>query len=59
MGKGKGGRALAHCDHAVVVPSPATARIQEAHITIGHVLMELAEDLWIAQPTGKHADASA
>ena len=56
---GDGGRALAHCDHALVVPSPTTARIQEAHITIGHALMELVEDLWISQPTGKHADASA
>ena len=56
---GEGGRALAHCDHALVVPSHTTARIQEAHIAIGHALMELAEDLWIAQPTRKHADASA
>ena len=39
-----GGPALAHCDYAVVVPSAITARIQEAHITIGHVVMELVED---------------
>ena len=56
---GDGGRALAHCDHALVVPSPTTARIQEAHITIGHALMELVEDLWIAQPASKYANTSA
>ncbi len=56
---GDGGQALAHCDHALVVPCHTTARIQEAHIAIGHALMELAEDLWIVQPTRKHADASA
>jgi D-sedoheptulose 7-phosphate isomerase len=26
------------CDHAVMVPSERTARIQEAHIFIGHYL---------------------
>jgi D-sedoheptulose 7-phosphate isomerase len=31
-----GGPLLALCDHAVVVPSQTTARIQEAHIFIGH-----------------------
>ena len=27
---------LPMCDLAIVVPSPVTARIQEAHILIGH-----------------------
>ena len=31
-----GGKLLALCDHALVVPSTVTARIQEAHIFIGH-----------------------
>lgn len=36
---GKGGGALAAaCDVAIVVPSEVTARIQEAHILIGHAL---------------------
>jgi D-sedoheptulose 7-phosphate isomerase len=36
---GKGGGALAPaCDVALVVPSATTARIQEAHIVIGHAL---------------------
>ena len=41
---GDGGAALAECDLALVVPSNVTGRIQEVHITAGHVLMELVED---------------
>ena len=38
------GRAMAAmCDVAFVVPSAATPRIQEVHITIGHVICELAD----------------
>lgn len=32
------------CEHAVVVPSSETARVQESHIAIGHALLELVED---------------
>jgi D-sedoheptulose 7-phosphate isomerase len=32
------------CDIAIVVPSPVTARIQEAHILIGHTLCGLIEE---------------
>lgn len=39
-----GGPALAECDLALIVPSNVTGRIQEAHITAGHALMELIED---------------
>jgi D-sedoheptulose 7-phosphate isomerase len=39
-----GGRLLAMSDVAVVVPSDITARIQEAHITIGHTLCGLVEE---------------
>lgn len=31
-------------DYAFVVPSTVTSRIQESHITLGHVLCELVED---------------
>ena len=31
-----GGELARICDEAVIVPSPATARVQEAHIFIGH-----------------------
>jgi len=41
---GCGGRALEYCDKAFVVPSNNTGRIQEAHITAGHALMEYIED---------------
>ena len=39
-----GGPALALCDHALLVPSDETARVQEAHITLGHAILELVED---------------
>jgi D-sedoheptulose 7-phosphate isomerase len=35
---GTGGELAAVCDAVIVVPSPVTARIQEMHITIGHML---------------------
>lgn len=41
---GDGGPARSHCDNALVVPCTETGRIQEAHIMIGHILMELVED---------------
>ena len=40
----KGGEALKYCDEAFIVPSNDTGRIQEAHITAGHALMEYIED---------------
>jgi D-sedoheptulose 7-phosphate isomerase len=45
---GDGGPALAECDLALIVPSNETGRIQEAHIAIGHAVMELIEDRLIA-----------
>ena len=33
----------AHCDLAVVVPSDRTSRVQEAHITIGHLWCEMVD----------------
>jgi D-sedoheptulose 7-phosphate isomerase len=47
---GRGGGALAQeCEIALVVPSDVTARIQEAHIFIGHILCEQIEtDLGLA-----------
>jgi D-sedoheptulose 7-phosphate isomerase len=41
---GTGGQLAALVDYPFVVPSPITARIQESHITLGHVLCELAEE---------------
>ncbi len=39
-----GGSARALCDHALVVPDSETARIQECHIALGHIVLELLED---------------
>jgi D-sedoheptulose 7-phosphate isomerase len=39
-----GGPAKSHCDLSFIVPSNDTGRIQEAHITAGHALMEYVED---------------
>lgn len=41
---GNGGVARGLCDHPLVVPSDVTARIQEAHIALGHAVLELLED---------------
>ena len=40
---GDGGKLAAVVDLALVVPSDSTPRIQEAHITIGHIVCELVE----------------
>ncbi len=40
---GTGGQMQEVCDALIVVPSPVTARIQEMHITIGHVLCKALE----------------
>jgi D-sedoheptulose 7-phosphate isomerase len=39
-----GGLLLAHCDQALIVPSSVTARIQEAHIFVGHCWCSLIEE---------------
>lgn len=38
-----GGRLKPLCDLALVIPSQDTARIQEMHITLGHILCDLLE----------------
>jgi D-sedoheptulose 7-phosphate isomerase len=45
---GDGGPAAQLCDLALVVPSSETARVQEAHIALGHAILELLEDRLIA-----------
>jgi D-sedoheptulose 7-phosphate isomerase len=40
---GDGGDMRALCDHCLVVPSGETARIQEGHILLAHVLCEIVE----------------
>ena len=43
LGKG-GGEAFKLVDHSIVIPSQSTARVQEMHITVGHILCELIEE---------------
>jgi D-sedoheptulose 7-phosphate isomerase len=43
LGKG-GGKAASHVNESIVVPSNSTARVQEMHILIGHILCELIEE---------------
>ena len=45
---GDGKPAIEACDHALLVPSTETARIQECHIALGHAVLELLEDRLIA-----------
>ncbi|MDB3990720.1 SIS domain-containing protein [Gammaproteobacteria bacterium] len=41
---GSGGDTKDICDHSIIIPSTVTARIQESHILVGHIIMELIED---------------
>ena len=41
---GSGGQMMNLCDVCVCIPSTTTARIQEVHLTIGHILCGLIED---------------
>ena len=40
---GDGGKMRDLADNCIIVPSKITARIQESHITIGHILCEIIE----------------
>src|SRR4051812_4576617 len=39
-----GGKMKAVCDHIINVPSNDTPRIQETHITLGHIICQLVEE---------------
>ncbi len=41
---GTGGKLAGLVDYPFIVPSTLTSRIQESHITLGHVLCEVVED---------------
>ena len=41
---GKGGKMLNSCDELFIAPSNVTARIQEVHILVGHILCEIVEE---------------
>ena len=40
-----GGSARELCSHSIIIPSSDTQRIQEAHITAGHIICELVESI--------------
>jgi len=42
---GDGGTAAKYTDLPIIIPSYTSMRIQEVHITMGHVLVELVENL--------------
>jgi len=46
---GTGGQMAALCEVCICVPSTVTARIQEVHLTIGHLLCALVEDALLAE----------
>ncbi len=46
---GTGGKLAALVEYPFIVPSSVTARIQESHITLGHVLCELIEEHFLGQ----------
>ena len=49
---GHSGGAIAEmADYALIVPSKKTPRIQEVHITVGHVICEMVERLLFRVPT--------
>ncbi|MCU1408527.1 MAG: hypothetical protein JWM23_607 [Microbacteriaceae bacterium] len=48
---GDGGRALAFADHALIVPSTETPRIQELHTVMLHLISEMV-DAWAAGEDG-------
>ena len=43
LGGGRGGRMIELADHCLIVPSQTTARIQEMHVLIGHLLVGAVE----------------
>lgn len=49
----KGAKFAAKADFAFVVPSAETARVQESHITLGHVLCQMVEEILFEAPRKK------
>ncbi len=44
-----GGQLNSMVDLSIVVPSDKTARIQESHIMIGHIICERVDELWLSR----------
>jgi D-sedoheptulose 7-phosphate isomerase len=41
-----GGRMKEYCDYLINIPSTDTPRIQECHITVGHIICQLVEEIY-------------
>jgi len=50
FGGGDGGEAADHADHALIVPSDSTARVQEMHVLLLHLVLDPV-DAWAAGET--------
>jgi D-sedoheptulose 7-phosphate isomerase len=46
----KGEKLASKADYAFIVPSDSTPRIQETHITLGHVLCQMVEEILFESP---------
>ncbi|HET6636931.1 MAG TPA: SIS domain-containing protein [Streptomyces sp.] len=57
-GEAGGLPAAEHADHALIVPATATARIQEMHLTLLHLLSE-AVDAWAESTDHERLETSA
>lgn len=49
-----GGKLATRVQYTFKVPSTVTARVQETHITVGHVLCQLVDDILFENPRKKH-----
>jgi D-sedoheptulose 7-phosphate isomerase len=43
-----GGGLKSFCDYLINIPSTDTPRIQESHITVGHVICQMVEEKYFA-----------
>lgn len=48
-----GGQIASMVDHSLVVPSGSTPRVQEVHITVGHVICEMVDYKLFQRPESK------
>ena len=51
--KNKGGKLATISDYAFIVPSSETPRIQETHITLGHTICQLVDEMLFGSGRGK------
>ncbi|MEO6187684.1 MAG: D-sedoheptulose 7-phosphate isomerase [Ginsengibacter sp.] len=44
-----GGKLKAYADHLLNIPSEDTPRIQESHITLGHIICQMVEEIYFSE----------